>query len=285
MQIVAINDIHVAYTEVGNAAPGTLPVVLIHGLAEARETWRETQEALADGLRTVAYDLRGHGGTSTGDGDGTLAQLARDLTGFLEQVTGPAVVVGFSLGGTIALQAAADRPDLVRRSVVLGTSSLVGRGAVGFYAERIALAADTRSAAFRQAIRDDTAAGLHTDIPDLEQITAARLAAVGDGAGYINASRAMAALHETPLTPRLADIETHVDVVGAVHDAFCPAKAARIIVDALADVDYWEIPDAGHLMALDNPAAVTSVLSRVLDPQHSRQPESTSARIFEENRS
>ncbi|MFZ3415165.1 alpha/beta fold hydrolase [Arthrobacter sp. 3Tela_A] len=241
------------------------------------------QAALPD-IHTFAYDLRGHASTTLGTGNGSLEQLGRDLIGFLEQVTGPATVVGFSLGGTIALWAAAERPDLVLRSVVLGTSSLVGRSAVQFYGNRISLAQDTAAPEFREAIRADTAAALHSASASLDEITADRLAAIGDGGGYINASRAMAALNEYPLTPRLAGISHHVDVVGAAHDAFCPAKAAQIIVEALPDVTYWEIPDAGHLMSADNPAAVIGVLRQTLIPDLSSDPERSPALTFEEKK-
>jgi pimeloyl-ACP methyl ester carboxylesterase len=53
-------------------------------------------------------------------------------------------------------------------------------------------------------------------------------------------------------------------VVGATGDAFCPAKAAAILTDALPDVIYHEIRDAGHLMNIDNPAAVTAVVRTVI---------------------
>ena len=281
MQTVALNDIEVAYSEAGD--PQARPVVLIHGLAEARDSWAGTQAELA-GFHTFAYDLRGHGATTAGNGTGTLEQLGQDLLAFLETVTGPAAVVGFSLGGTIALWAAAERPDLVQGTVVLGTSSLVGRSAVGFYETRVAMAADTGSPAFGAAIREDTAAALHTASADLDGITAARLAAIGNGAGYINASRAMAALHAHPLTPRLGGITGHVDVVGADHDAFCPAKAARIIMEALPDATYWEIPNAGHLMNVDNPAAVADILRYTLGPQNTQPPESVSTRTLEEKK-
>ena len=98
----------------------------------------------------------------------------------------------------------------------------------------------------------------------LDEVVAGRLAAVGDGRGYINAARAMAALHGAPLTPRLADIRTHVDVVAATADTFCPPKASAIITHALADVTYHEIPGAGHLMNVDAPGAVTGVLRTTL---------------------
>lgn len=259
MSVVPVGDLQVAYTEAGSGAP----LVLVHGLAEDKRTWSVQQDALAD-RRTFAYDLRGHGETTLGNAEGTLEQLGRDLLGFLERLTGPAAVVGFSLGGTVALWAAAERPQLVTRAVVFGTSSVVGRAAATFYADRIATAADAGSAEFRAALRDDTAAGLAVAHDRLDAVAAARLAAVGDGRGYVNAARAMAALNASPLTPRLADIKAHVDVVGATADTFCPPKAAAIITDALADVTYHEIPDAGHLMNIDNPAAVTDVLRTAL---------------------
>ena len=256
---VSVGDVEVAYTEAGSGAP----VVLIHGLAEARGTWAVQQRELTD-LHTFAYDLRGHGETTLGNAEATLAQLGDDLIGFLEAVTGPAAVVGFSLGGTVALWAAAHRPDLVRQAIVLGTSSVVGRSAIGFYDTRIAMAADTSSPEFGQALLEDTIAGLGAGTDRAEEITAARLAAVGDGGGYRNAARAMVGLNAAPLTPRLADVKVHVDVVGASDDSFCPLKAAQIILDALPDADYHEISGAGHLMNIDNPQAVTDVLRATL---------------------
>ncbi|MGB3697738.1 MAG: alpha/beta hydrolase [Gordonia sp. (in: high G+C Gram-positive bacteria)] len=257
--VVTVADIDVSYHKASNpVGDADTPVVLIHGLAEDKSSWLATQEALDD-VTTYAYDLRGHGQSTVGEADGTLAQLANDLVGFLEAVTGPAVLVGFSLGGTIALQVAADRPDLVRRLVVLGTSSVVGRSAVDFYAQRIEQAQDTSTAEFASAIRDDTAAALVTT-DRLDEITAARLRAIGEGGGYRNAARAMAALNGAPLTDTLADIGMHVDVIGADNDAFCPMKAAQILLDGLPDATYREIPRAGHLMNVDNPEAVASAL-------------------------
>jgi pimeloyl-ACP methyl ester carboxylesterase len=60
-------------------------------------------------------------------------------------------------------------------------------------------------------------------------------------------------------------VRCHVEVVGAEHDAFCPRKAADILVDALPDATYHEIPGAGHLMAVDAPDAVTATLIQLLE--------------------
>ena len=259
--IAQVEDLQVAY----DATDGSgRPVVFLHGLAEGRATWAH-QIAIATSRPCFAYDLRGHGETSIGDANGTLEQLGRDLLAFLRLVSGPATVVGFSLGGTIALWAAAhDDDSLILDVVAIGTSSFVGRQAAEFYTQRIAIAAYPASEPFRDAVNQDTLAGLHVEHARLSDVTAARLSAIGDGHGYINAARAMRALNETPLTPELARVRVPVHVVGGSDDAFCPMKASQIILDALPEADYVEVPNAGHLMNIDNPQGVAAVLTTTL---------------------
>lgn len=252
---VRVGELDVAYSAAGAGSP----VVFIHGLAENHRTWWVQQRDCPD-LRTYAYDLRGHGGTSLGEAEGTLEQLGGDLVRFLETVTGPATVVGFSLGGTVALWAAAHRDDLVTRVVALGTSSVVGRAAADFYATRIGQATDVSSPEFREALHADTAVALAVEHEEIADIVSDRLAAVGTGAGYANAATAMASLNQTPLTPLLPNVQAPVDVVTATEDTLCPPKAAKIICDALPTATYHEIEGAGHLMNIDNPNAVTAIV-------------------------
>ncbi len=255
----ALGDIDVGYDTAGNGPA----VVFVHGLAEDRSSWAPVQRALPD-YRTYAYDLRGHGETSLGAADGTLAQLGNDLVNFLQTVSGPAVCVGYSLGGTIVLWAAAAQPSLVRQAVVAGTSSVVGRRAAEFFEQRIrSISSDM--AIFADELRSDTAAQLVAAPGELAAVTARRLAAIGSGGGYINAARAMKRLADEPLTPILARIACRVDVVGGEKDTFCPPKAAAILMGGLADTEYHEIPGAGHLMSIDNPAAYAQALKQSLD--------------------
>ena len=257
---IRLGDLGVGYSERGNGPP----VVMVHGLAEDRRSWALAQERLAYDYRTFAYDLRGHGETGAGAGDGTLDQLAGDLGRFLEALTGPAACLGYSLGGTIVLALAAARPDLVEHAVVSGTSSVVGRAAAEFFEDRIGLLRNDR-AAFEAALREDTAAQIVTLGKDLDAITARRLEAVGDGRGYINAARAMQGLNEEPLNASLGRIRCPVDVIGGDADRFCPRRAADIMLAELADGAYHEIADCGHLMTVDQPEAYASVLRAALE--------------------
>jgi 3-oxoadipate enol-lactonase len=256
---VRLGDIDVGYTVAGEGPP----VVLIHGLAEDRTSWVHVQEALT-GYRSYAYDLRGHGQTTLGDADGTLAQLGTDLAGFLETVTGPATCVGYSLGGTIVLWAAAEHPALVRHAIVAGTSSVVGRKAAEFFEERIRTIREDIST-FAGDLRSDTAAQLVAAPDKLDAVTRRRLAAIGDGGGYVNAARAMARLADEPLTPMLRRTTCRVDMIGGEKDAFCPRKAADMLMSGLPNAEYREIKGAGHLMSIDNPAAYTGAIKHSLD--------------------
>lgn len=257
----SLRDIDVTYTRAGHGPA----VVLVHGLAEDHQSWRTVQESeLAATM--YAYDLRGHGNTTVGSAEGTLAQLRDDLLCFLEEVTGPAICVGFSLGGTVVLAAAAERPDLVTNVVALGTSSVVGRGAADFYAGRIELFRGPDTAAQQTALHADTAAALHNPDSDVDAVTRARLTAVGEAQGYVNASTAMAALAQSPLTPTLSKIGTGVavTVIGADNDTFCPKKAADIILGAIEHAIYAEITGAGHLMLVDQPDQTLALLRHTL---------------------
>ncbi|MEU6116728.1 alpha/beta fold hydrolase [Streptomyces sp. NPDC047117] len=258
-----LNGIDVRYHAAGDGPP----VVLVHGLGEDSGAW-ERQQAEVAGWRTYAYDLRGHGGSGLGDAEGSLEQLRDDLLAFLREVTGPAVCAGFSLGGAVVLAAAATASELVTGAVVFGTSTVVGKAAVEFYEERIALVRGGDRERLAAAMRADTVAALYGTDADAEVVTARRMAAIGDGAGYANAAAAMAGLRERPLTPALAAVECPVVVVGAAQDTFCPRRAADIMLDGLkaapCDVTYEEIPAAGHLMNVEQPAAVTDRLTAAL---------------------
>ena len=254
-----VGDIEVGWSASGEGEP----IVLVHGLAEDRHSWDPQLGAFPD-ARTIAYDIRGHGETTLGVPDGTLSQLGRDLSEFLEEMTGSATCVGFSLGGTVVLWLAAQRPELVRRVVVVATSSIVGQRAGKFYAQRIALARTGDHAALAAALRQDTAGAIARTDVDVDAVVQRRLAAIGNGEGYANAAAAMAGLREEPLTPLLSNVRCPVTVIGGEHDEFCPRKASDLLLGALPHGRYREIPGVGHLMNVEDPEAVTAAIDREL---------------------
>ena len=103
---------------------GGAPVVLIHGLVIGNlATWFFGVAPLLARHRSVLlYDQRGHGLSAAAESGYDLASGSADLASLLDAVEGFAHevdVVGHSWGGTLALRFAIDRPERVRRVVVL----------------------------------------------------------------------------------------------------------------------------------------------------------------------
>ncbi len=260
-QVQRIGDIDVCFRSEGEGRP----VVLVHGIGQDHRSWAPQFTATIAGHRLVAYDVRGHGGSSVGNGQGTLGQLADDLIRFLEAVTGPAICVGFSLGGTIVLCAAANRPDLVRGIVAMATSSVVGKSAVPFYRDRIELVGRGDIEAVREMVRQDTVnKAAHRADVDIAAQVLERMEAMADGRGYLNAAKAMLRMASEPLQPLLGQVRCPVAIVSGERDQVCPRRAAEIIREALPQASFEEIAGVGHMMNVENPSAVTSVITRFL---------------------
>jgi 3-oxoadipate enol-lactonase len=94
-------------------------VVLLHALGEDRGSWRAVAAGLAaDGWRTLAVDLRGHG-ESGHPGAYAFASMRDDVLALLDALHVDTVtLVAHSLGTVVASLVAMDRPDAVRRMVL-----------------------------------------------------------------------------------------------------------------------------------------------------------------------
>ena len=97
-------------------------IVFIHGTRLTRAMWRPQFAALEDEFRVIAVDLPGHG-SSAGE-HFSLASAAASVVTAIEAEGGrPAVLVGLSLGGYVAMELAATRPELVRGLVLSGATA------------------------------------------------------------------------------------------------------------------------------------------------------------------
>jgi 2-succinyl-6-hydroxy-2,4-cyclohexadiene-1-carboxylate synthase len=98
------------------------PVVLIHGFMGSAADFGDLVEVLGDEHHCVRVDLPGHGDQPLGDAELSLPDLADALrTEILDELDQP-VLVGYSMGGRLALQTALDHPDAVDKLVLVSTS-------------------------------------------------------------------------------------------------------------------------------------------------------------------
>jgi pimeloyl-ACP methyl ester carboxylesterase len=94
--------------------------VALHGTSSSAMAWLAVARALPAGWSLLAPDLRGRGRSADLPGPYALRRHVDDLVAVLSALgTGPVPLVGHSLGGYAALLAAADRPDLFSRLILL----------------------------------------------------------------------------------------------------------------------------------------------------------------------
>lgn len=110
-------DGRVAY-EIDGSGP---LVVLVPGMGDLRSSYRFLAPVLIEaGYRVASTDLRGHGESDSGFDSYGDSETAGDVTALIEELGGPAVVIGNSMGAGAGVLAAAGRPDLVEGLVLVG---------------------------------------------------------------------------------------------------------------------------------------------------------------------
>ena len=111
------------YLAAGSA--GDPAVLYIHGNLGSAVWYEKVMEV--PGRRTVALDMPNFG-MSEASGDFSMAGYARFVAGFIDEVLGAeeCVVVGHSLGGVVAMELAASRPDLIERLMLVSPGPIEG---------------------------------------------------------------------------------------------------------------------------------------------------------------
>jgi pimeloyl-ACP methyl ester carboxylesterase len=126
-RFVEVDGIRFAYRRFGN--PTGTPIVLLQHFKGNLDTYDPAiTDALAKRREVILTDNAGVG-RSTGAGPDTVAGMARDAASLIEAVGLEHVdLFGFSMGGYVAQQIAVDRPELVRRLILVGTGPRDGEG-------------------------------------------------------------------------------------------------------------------------------------------------------------
>jgi pimeloyl-ACP methyl ester carboxylesterase len=99
----------------------TTPVILLHALGADADDWLEVGQALADSWRVIALDQRGHG-ASARPGEYSFELMRDDLAALIETLAlSKPVLVGHSMGGSVAYLYAEAFPDCVQRLIIEDT--------------------------------------------------------------------------------------------------------------------------------------------------------------------
>jgi len=123
------------------------PLILLHGGVGSTENFSEILPSLSSTRQVIAVDLQAHGRTADIDRPLSYEQMADDIAALIKYLRiGNANVMGYSLGGGVALRTAVQHPDLVKKLVVV--SAVFKRD--GWYPEILAAMAQSGAATAEQ---------------------------------------------------------------------------------------------------------------------------------------
>ena len=98
------------------------PLILMHGGVGAIEMFGEVLPLLAEGRQAIGVDLQAHGRTADIDRPMTFESMADDIAALIEHLgLERADIMGYSLGGGVALQTAIRHSEVVRKVVLVST--------------------------------------------------------------------------------------------------------------------------------------------------------------------
>jgi pimeloyl-ACP methyl ester carboxylesterase len=260
MPDLALSDVTLHY-EIGGAGP---PLLLLAGMVSDSASWAPVLEALEPRFTVIRPDNRTTGRTRPRDAPVSVPGMAADAAALLEALgQGPAHVAGHSMGGLIAMELAAARPDLVSRLTVMASAPM--RMARNAFLFRTLLALRAEGMAEDLWLRALFPWLFHPSAFDLpDQIEAG----IRAGLDYPYAQSAEAMAHQVSaleaydpagLGPR---VQVPALALLAENDALIPEAEARAALADIPDLRVETVPRAGHSLHWDAPQAVAEALIR-----------------------
>ena len=241
------------------------PVVLLHGaFMTITNNWTGWIDELSKTRKVIAVEMQGHGRTADIERDLTSENLADDVAALLDYLKIPrADLIGYSMGGGVAMQCAIRHPDKVRKVVVI--SSMFRRD--GSVKEaRDALPKLTAEAFKGSPIETEykKLSPTPNGFPDFVKHLIAMASTPFDfGADKLRATKApMFFIHGDADGVRLEHIAEMFRLKGGeVHGDMRPRSASRLAI----------LPDTTHVTLMDRMPVIVPMVNDFLDGKPQKQ--------------
>ncbi len=220
-------------------------IVLLHCWAGSREYWKWTIRSLVPQFRIYALDLKGFGDSEKPKDGYSMSDFSSLLVEFFDTLgIDKAVLVGHSMGGTIAVHFAEQYPERVEKLILVSTP--VSKVSLGLRVFALPVVGKPWYWLVRKAG--------HYTLRTPEAKKAWLKPTIN------SAVKSMRAFSKADLTGKLSSIRAPTLIVTGEKDYTASAKQAYIFLQQLEDVRLCIVRNAGHSPMCENPAAFNRLL-------------------------
>ena len=235
-------------------------LIMVHGFAGGSGYWSPVAESFAEQFHVVMPDLLGFAGSTTIPVPETVQGFAAGLIKIMDKLAiEQCSLLGHSMGGMIALQAALDAPSRISRLVLHGTSC---QAVIPDRYETL----DETIARFEtegiDATIDRVVASWFVDYEMSPAYAACRAAAVGLTA--TTAIAAMTTMRPWNVCDRMSEIGVPTLVIGGDKDRSIPPQHFLNLWHGIPDSHLAVLPNCAHAVHLEEPALFTRFVGEFL---------------------
>ena len=253
------------HVESAGAGP---PLVLLHGFALHGGLFSSVLPALTRRHRVHVVDLPAHG-WSAPVAPYDLPTIAAAIDDATRHIGGPLTLVGWSLGGQVAMQWALARPERVQRMIlVASTPAFVARDdwPHAMSATTLARFGDELRVAYRPTLLRFLSLQVQGSDDGRRALARLRSSLFERGEPSPQAlEAALALLRDADLRPRLREVAMPVCVIAGARDALVPLAATQALAAALPRATHTTIAGAAHAPFLSHPDAFVEALGAFAD--------------------
>lgn len=245
-------DVTLPYVETGD--PEGIPVVFLHGYTDSWRSYEPVLPYLPAGIRAFALTQRGHGDADRPATGYHPRDFAADVAAFLDALgLDQAIIVGHSMGSSVAQRFALDHPERCHGLVLIGSTPMWrGNPGVMEVGEAVASLDDPIDPAF---VHEFQASTVVRPVPDSLIATAVAESLRVPARVW---REALARLLEVDVTHELGHISAPTLLLAGGRDELTPYEAQVVLRDAIPDARLIVYPDGGHAVHWEDPAQVAA---------------------------
>ena len=238
-------------------------VLLLHGLGANCDSWQlQTPTLIEAGFRILIPDVPGFGKSTYPGGRSNIAKLTEFIVHLLDNLSiKETSLVGISMGGTLALQMALDRPFQIEKLVLVNTFARLNRAGLRqlpYYLQRLVLLYTVGMPAQARAVAQRLFSHPEQELLRKELISQILQA---DPSGYRSTLLALARFN---VSDRLSEINRPTLVISGEADTTVPMENQLQLVSGIPNASHRIIPEAGHAVIVEKPEIFNQILLEFL---------------------